>query len=91
LVNKGKKEILAKIHDPDIIFFDFIVKGNHPVVFVKGDIEQPFHDSGFPHFTPGQDGGAHGFLVFDIIDPLEKISQFFFSAGEQFGFADSFF
>jgi hypothetical protein len=73
MVNKGKKEILAKIHDSDIIFFDFIVKGNHPVVFVKGDIEQPFHDSGFPHFAPRHHGGALGFFSFYIVDPFEKI------------------
>jgi hypothetical protein len=91
LVNKGQAKINTKIHDPYLSFLDFIVKGYHPVVFVKGDIEQPFHQGGFAHLAPGQDGGTLGFFFFNIVDPFKKIRQFFFSTGEQFGFADSFF
>ena len=91
LVNKSEEKILAKIHYPGIIFFDFIVKRNHPVVFVKSDIKQPFHDSGFAHFAPGQDGCALGFSFFDIVYPFKEIIQFRFSAGKQLRVANSFF
>jgi hypothetical protein len=91
LVNKRKEKIDTKIHDPYLSFLDFIVKRDHPVVFEKGDIEQPFQDGGFAHFAAGQYGSTLGFFFFDIGNPLEKISQFFFSPREQFGFADSFF
>jgi hypothetical protein len=70
MVNKGQEKILAKIHHPYIIFLDFIVKRDHPVVFVKGDIEQPLQDSGFAHFAPGQHGGTLGFSFLDIVNPL---------------------
>ena len=50
--------------------------------FKKGDIEQPFDEGGFPHFAAGQEGGTLGFPFFDIVYPLKKISQFFFSPGE---------
>jgi hypothetical protein len=73
LIDKGETKINTKIHDPGIIFFDFIVKRNHPVVFVKRNIKQPFHDGGFAHFAPVQHGGALGFFFLDIVNPFKKI------------------
>jgi hypothetical protein len=80
LVYKSKEKILAKIHHPHFALFDLVIKRNHPVVFEKGDIEQSFQQCGFPHFAAGQDGGSLGFFLFDIVNPLEKKSQFFFSS-----------
>jgi hypothetical protein len=82
---------VAKIHYPHFTLFDFIVKWDNAIVFVEGDIEQPFHDGGFAHFTARQDGGTLGFFFFDFVNPFKEISHFLISAGKKVRFADSFF